>query len=380
LIRSFYATQTLEFGFNPGHLLTAGINLTSVKYESDDVKTRAFWDELMQKIGRIPGVTDAALNNDPPLKRDRGAIAPFTVDGQPRPEPDHEPVLDPQIVSSSYFRTMQIPVLQGRDFDSEDTADKPNVIVVDTGLAKQFFPNQNPIGKSISIGRSGDSPHFTIVGVVPHVCHDTPGQGEILVNPVWWSTPPFQVYLPYTQSAKDGEYLIIRSNLNSASLVAAVRQAVASIDPSVPIFDAHPYDQVIAQRFVTRRLSTLLVALFSGAALFLSAVGLYGTVSYFVGQKSREIGIRMALGAEAGNILRLVAEQGLWPVGVGLTIGILTGLLLARFIDAFLYGVSAYDPITLALTVLVLGFATLIACLLPAARAVQINPTSVLNE
>ena len=151
-------------------------------------------------------------------------------------------------------------------------------------------------------------------------------------------------------------------------------------DPGVPIFDVHSYDDVIAQRFVTRRLSTLLVALFSGAALFLSAVGLYGILSYFVGQKTREIGIRMALGAQAGHILRLVAEQGLWPVGVGLTTGILAGLLLARFVGAFLYGVSAYDPITLALTVLVLGIATLLACLLPAVRAIRINPTRVLNE
>lgn len=163
-------------------------------------------------------------------------------------------------------------------------------------------------------------------------------------------------------------------------MAAAVRQTVASIDPGVPIFDVHSYDDVIAQRFLTRRLSTLLVALFSGAALFLSAVGLYGILSYFVGQKSREIGIRMALGAQARNILRLVVAQGLWPVGVGLTIGILAGLLLACFMEDLLYGVSAYDPITLALTVLVLGTATLLACLLPAARAIQINPTSVLNE
>jgi putative ABC transport system permease protein len=140
------------------------------------------------------------------------------------------------------------------------------------------------------------------------------------------------------------------------------------------------YDEVIAQRFVIRRLSTLRVALFSGVTLFLSAVGLYGIVSYFVGQKSREIGIRMALGARAGNIVGLVAEQGLWPVGFGLTIGILAGLLLARFVNSFLYGVSAYDPITLVLAVLVLGIATQLACLLPAARAIKINPTSVLNE
>ena len=374
LIRSFYATQTAELGFNPNHLLMAGINLTSVKYERDGVKTRAFWDELITKIRRIPGVTDAALSTNPPLNGEYG-FTPFIVDGEPRPEPDQEPVVDWQTVSSGYFRTLQIPLLQGRDFDSQDTTDKANVIVVDAALVNHFFPGQNPIGKSISIGgggnfRSAPSLHYTIVGVVPHLCHDTPGEWEV----------PFQAYHPYTESDGDDEYLIIRSNLTSASLVATVQQTVASIDPGVPIFDVHSYDEVIAQRFVTRRLSTLLVALFSGAALFLSAVGLYGILSYFVGQKTREIGIRMALGAQAGHILRLVAEQGLWPVGVGLTTGILAGLLLARFVGAFLYGVSAYDPITLALTVLVLGIATLLACLLPAVRAIQINPTRVLNE
>jgi putative ABC transport system permease protein len=137
---------------------------------------------------------------------------------------------------------------------------------------------------------------------------------------------------------------------------------------------------MIADQFVTRRLSTLLVVLFSGATLFLSAVGLYGVLAYFVGQKTREIGIRMALGAEARNVVKLVVEQGLWPVAVGLTIGILAALLLARFIEALLYGVSAYDPITIGLTLLVLGLASLLACLLPAVRAIRINPTKVLNE
>jgi putative ABC transport system permease protein len=371
LIRSFQAAQTVPFGFNPSRLLMAEINLTSVKYQNDGDKTRAFWDQLMMKIRQIPGVTDAALNNNPPLKGHN--FAAFTVDGQPRPEPDHEPILTGQTISSDYFRTMEIPVLQGRDFDVQDTTDKQNVVVVDAALASHYFPAESPIGKSISIGggnMEGNLRHCTIVGVVPHVCHETPGLPEIT----------FQAYFPYAQIDPDDEYLIIRSNLNSASLVAAVRQTVASIDPGVPIFDVHTYDEVIAERFVTRRLGTLVVALFSGAALFLSAVGLYGIVSYFVGQKRREIGIRMALGAQTGHILGLVAEQGLWPVGVGLTTGILAGLLLARFIEAFLYGVSAYDPITLALTILVLGSATLLACLLPAVRVIQINPTSVLNE
>jgi predicted permease len=369
LIRSFYATQTVELGFKPEHLFKAEISLTSVEYESDDSKTVAFWDELITKIRQIPGVTDGATNENPPLGGHRWDISPFTVDGQPKPEPDHEPVLTPATISYGYFRTMQIPILEGRDFNAEDTAGKPNVVIVDAALAEHFFPGQNPIGKSIRIAYTGYK-QCTIIGVVPYVCNRTPGEEVI----------PFQAYQAYTQLAPSRQSLIIRSDLSSAALVAAIRQAVVSIDPSIPTYDACPYDQMIAGQFATRRLGTLLVALFSGATLFLSAVGLYGVLAYFVGQKTREIGIRMALGAQARNIVRLVVTEGLWPVAIGLTIGILAGLLVARFIEALLYGVSAFDPVTIGLTVLVLGIASLLACLLPAARAVRINPTRVLNE
>ena len=282
----------------------------------------------------------------------------------------------PNPVSSGYFRTMQIPVIEGRDFNAEDTADKPNVVIVNARLAEHFFPGQNPIGKSIRIRYTGENP-CTIVGVVPYVFDRTPGEEEI----------PFQAYQPYAQCTSGfnrrvpgSQDVIIRSDLSSSSLFASVRHAVASIDPGVPIYGASTYKEMIAEQFVTRRLSTLLVALFSGATLFLSAVGLYGVLAYFVGQKTREIGIRMALGAQARNIVRLVVQQGLWPVTVGLTIGILAGLLLARFIEALLYGISAYDPITIGLTFFVLGIASLLACLLPAVKAVRINPTKVLNE
>jgi putative ABC transport system permease protein len=343
--------------------------LTSVKYESDDAKTVAFWDDVLTKIRQMPGVMGAGMNENPPLNGERWDVSPFTVDGQPKPEPGHEPVLTPAAVSSGYFRTMQIPILQGRDFNAEDTADKSNVVIVNAPLAEHFFPGQNPIGKSIRIFYTG-STQCTIVGVVPYVCERTPGEDEI----------PFQAYQPYTQLAPNRLELVIRSELSSSSLFASVRHAVASVDSGVPIYDATSYKEMIAEQFVARRLSTLLVVLFSGATLFLSAAGIYGVLAYFVGQKTREIGIRMALGAQAPNILRLVVKQGLWPVAVGLTIGILAGLLLARFIEALLYGVSAYDPVTLLLTVLVLGIASLLACLLPALKAIRINPTKVLSE
>jgi ABC-type antimicrobial peptide transport system permease subunit len=157
--------------------------------------------------------------------------------------------------------------------------------------------------------------------------------------------------------------LVIRAELGSSSLFASVRDAVASVDSGVPIYHATSYKEMIAEQFVNRRLSTLLVVLFSSATLFLSTVGLYGVLAYFVGQKTREIGIRMALGAQARNVVNLVVKQGLRPVAVGLAIGVLAGLLFARFIEVLLYGVSAYDPITIGLTLLVLGIASLLACL-----------------
>jgi hypothetical protein len=239
---------------------------------------------------------------------------------------------------------MGIPIIQGRDFNAEDTADKSNVVIVNAPLAEHFFPGRNPIGKSIRIQYTGNT-ECTIVGLVPYVCDRTPGEEEI----------PYQSYQPYTQLAPSRLDLVIRSDLSSSNLFASVRGAVASIDSGVPIYDASTYKEMIAEQFVTRRLSTLLVALFSGATLLLSTVGLYGVLAYSVGQKTREIGIRMALGAQARNIVDLVVMQGLWPVAVGLTIGILAGLLFARFIEALLYGVSAYDPITIGLTLLVLG-------------------------
>lgn len=307
----------------------------------------------------------------PPLKFDDEWLKPFTVDGQPEREPGHQPTLVWQQVSSDFFRTMQVPILQGRDFEPQDTVDKQSVIIVDESLAEHFFPNQNPLGKGISIQDEGHGVRdCIIVGVVPHLRYKSPGQAE----------NTFQAYFPYSQWDYDGEFLILRSEIDPAALVPAVREAVASIDPGVSIFDVNTYEDVIAQKFVTRKLSMLLMSLFSGAALFLATIGLYGTLAYAVGQRTREIGIRIALGAQSDNILRLITAQGLKIVGVGLIVGLLASLILVRFIEGILYGVSATDPFSLCAAVIVLGLAALVACLLPALRATRINPVKALRE
>jgi putative ABC transport system permease protein len=370
LIRSFQAAQSAPLGFNPHHLLTAAINLTSASYERDATKGRAFWDSLLPKIRQLPGVTDAAMNDNLPMKWDWEALAPFTIDGQPDPGPGRRPALTWQMVSADYFRTLQVPILQGRDFDTQDTVDKGNVIIVDNAVVERYFPGQSPLGKGITI-QSGDGPrHCTIVGVVQHLRLKSPGQPE----------NSFLGYFPYTQWELDSAWLILRSPLDSRTLAPAIRSTVASIDPGIPVVDMRTYDDLISEKFVTRRLCALLVTLFSGAALFLSSIGLYGILAYAVGQRTREIGIRITLGAQIADILRLIGGQGLKILGIGLLTGIIGAVTGVHLIGGLLYGVSPLDLPSLGTSILVLGLAATVACLFPAIKAVRINPTEALRE
>lgn len=369
-VRSFEAAQDIPLGFNPHHLLTVGIGLNAVKYETDGVKTRAFWDALLTKVRRLPGVTEVAFNNNLPLKWDWETLSPFTIKGTPDPGPGKRPVLTWQMTSSDFFRTLQIPVLQGRDFDSQDTADKPSVAIVDRALAERYFPGQSPIGKGISVSSEEGIRDCTIVGVVPHLRYKSPGQTE----------NAFQAYFPYSQWSFDIVFLVVRSDLDAGVLIPAIRQTVTSIDSGVPIYDVNTYDALIAEKFATRRLCALLVTLFSCAALFLSAIGIYGVMAYSVGQRTRELAIRIALGAQVNNILRSVADQGMKIVCVGILVGLAVALSAAHLIEGLLYGVSAIDFVTLLTSTGILLTAAVLACLLPALRAVKINPTTALRE
>jgi putative ABC transport system permease protein len=370
LVRSFQAAQNVPLGFNPHHLMTAAIRLSSVKYQTDAVRTRAFWDAAVTKIRRLPGVTEAAIDDLPPLKYPWERRLVFTIDGQPDPGPGRQPVLVWQMISTDYFRTMQVPILQGRDFNSQDTADKASVVVVDQALAEHYFPDQNPLGKSISVQDPEGTRDCTIVGIVQHLRYKSPGQAEAA----------FQAYFPVSQWDYDAAFLILHSELAPAALIPGIRAVITSIDPDVPVDDVSTYDDVIAQNFVTRRLSMLLVSLFSGAALFLSAIGLYGILAYAVGQRTREIGVRVAVGAQPSDILKLFTEQGLKIVGLGLVVGLIAALILACFVGSVLYGVTATDPVSIGAAVLILGLTGLLACLIPAAKAVKVNPTEALRE
>jgi putative ABC transport system permease protein len=371
LIRSFRAAENIPLGFNPHQVLTADIFLTSVSYEFDGAKTRAFWDAALEKVRQLPGVADASLNDDLPFQHDLWEqTQSFTVVGQPEPGLGQEPLLIWHMVSPGYFRTLQIPILKGRDFDAHDKIDTPNVVIVDETLAQQCFRGQDPLGKEISVRTTEGIRTWKIVGVVPHVRHRSAGLRE----------SSFQAYFPYAQNDYDAEVLVVRSRGNPASLATSVRQAVASVDPDVPVTTIETFDNLIDRVLSVRKTSMILVSLFAGVALFLSAIGLYGILAYSISQRTREIGIRIALGAPSAKIFAMVICQGFKLVGIGLMAGLGIALLLGRFLESVLYRVSGHDTTTMIFAILVLGMVAFVACLIPAIRAVRIDPVEAFRR
>jgi putative ABC transport system permease protein len=369
LLRSFEAAQGARFGFNPHQILTAELFLTGSTYETNGDKTRAFWDAVLTKVRRLPGVTEVALSDRPPMYYDWDSYARFTIEGKPDPGLGRHPMADSALITSNYFRTLEIPILKGRDFNLEDKEGSQPVAIINDSIAQHYFSGENPIGKTINY-ESGGVRHCTIVGVVPHVRYRTPGTPE----------NEFQIYLPTNQDDNDSQILLIRSQGDPSAQIAAVRKAVQSVDPDVPVPNMKAYDDLIAQKLATRKLATTLVSLFSGTALCLSAIGLYGALAYSVSQRRREIGVRIALGAETFKIVQLVTGQGFKLIGIGLVAGTIVALVCARFIEGMLYGVTATDPISMLVAALVLCLAGCAACLLPALRAARTNPITALRE
>ncbi len=377
LVRSFYAAFYLPLGFDAQHLLNANISPTTLKYAKDPNQLLVLWDQVLQKARQLPGVTEAAMNAEQPYEWTFGdPTVPFRIMGQPEAEAGKEPTTCPQAISPGYFQTMQIPLLQGRDFDANDrTAGQP-VVIIDAGLAQHYFPNENPIGKQI-IELPGGSREmrrdtaWTIVGVVQNSRHNRPQ------NPA----APYQAYFPDHQvHGLFREFLLLRTAGDPSPLIPEIGKLVASVDPEVPATDIKTFDDLMAEKFATERLGVLLSAVFSMVALFLSAVGLYGVLAYYVSQRRREIGVRIALGATSTNIINLVVSRGIKLVAAGIVIGLVLTLGATRFIGSILYGVSGYDPITLIFAAVILGLVATFACVLPALRAIKINPITALRE
>jgi putative ABC transport system permease protein len=376
LIQSFQALQKVPLGFDPHNLLMVGIKLSSSKYENQtDHKIRteemaAFYESLLQRIRSVPGTEASALGNNAPFNGSNYSTD-FGVVGQPEPRLGEEPTAEYESVSPDYFRTLKIQLIRGRTFDAEDRIGKTPVVIIDEKLANRCFPGQDPIGRQLAEdAHKADSVKYTIVGMVRTVRHDDLASQPKLA----------ELYFPVSQKPDLQMTVLLRAKGDPQGLVSAVREAVQSVDPNLPVFNIRTIESQLSNELVTQRLSVVLVGLFSILAQLLAAVGLYGVLAYSIAQRTREIGIRIALGAESGSILSLVVRQGLMIVGIGLAAGILTSMILTHLIQSLLYGVSGTDPVALLTAVGVLGLAAFLACLVPALRAIRVDPITALRE
>ena len=375
LVRSLQAVQSLPLGFSTRNALIGDIYLSADKYAGPD-KGKIFFDALLEKAEKLPGVTKAAMSTDLPFYD--WSLNSFGVAGESDADSEKAPVLEPQAVSPDYFSTLEIPLLRGRVFNDLDQPGKEKVVIVNESLAQHFFPGQDPIGKQIHDykDRSGHTrSYYTIVGVVGNVQHDLPEAPKT----------PFQAYYPYAQDPWvqrpiNFGTIVLKTEIDARSVIAEFRKTVAAIDPDTPVLRISTFDEFIGKYFAFRELTTTTVSVFAGVAMLLSAVGLYAVISYSVAQRTREIGVRTALGAPSTSILVMVIRNGLGIVCAGLIIGVVFALILSRFITSVLYGVSPTDPLTLGVCATLLGIAAFLACVIPALRATRINPITALRE
>jgi putative ABC transport system permease protein len=368
LINSFVRLQSVDPGFRSDNLLTMSVVLPDTKYP-DASRRAAFYDQTLARVGALPGVESAAVVTRLPLTF-KGNANSYSVEGFPEPSPDQRPIAVTRVISPDYFRAMGIAVLRGRHFTPQDREDSGNVVVVNETFANRYWPGDDPVGKRIKMGSlSSDAPWLTIVGVAADV-----RQFEL-------SAPPRpQMYLPYTQldffSPRD---LVVRTASDPLALATAVRNEVWAVDPDQPVSNVRTMGSIVAESLARQRFSMLLLAIFAGVALALAAVGIYGVLSYTVTQRTREIGIRMALGAERRDVMRLVVGQGFRLVVIGLAIGIVAALGLSRLMASLLFGVSPSDPATFLAVPAVLAAVALVASYVPARRATRVDPMRALR-
>jgi putative ABC transport system permease protein len=368
LIRSFIHLQEVKPGFNPSHLLSIDLSLPSAKYAENQQATQ-FFDQLLASVSRQPGVHAAAIATDLPLGGNPDFLA-FSVEGRLLAPTDRTPDAESRIVSPDYFRTLEIPLRSGRLLTDRDTTGVPDAAVINETLARKYFAGENPIGKRVTFGdpQAKDAEWFTIVGVVGDV-HGTRLNAE----------PYAQIYSSFRQTPRRAFSLIVRTAGEPTAMLRTIREQIWALDRQQPLYNVRTVDEVLAQSIARPRFNMLLITILAGVALVLAAVGIYGVISYSVSQRSHEIGVRMALGATAGDVLRLVVGQGMLLAGIGLALGLLAAFGLTRIMSSLLFGVSVTDPITYFGLALLLGAIALLACYIPARRATKVNPVVALR-
>ncbi|MBO0800004.1 MAG: ABC transporter permease, partial [Blastocatellia bacterium] len=361
LINSFVRVLRVPPGFNPEGVVIAQTALSASRYQTPEQRKNV-QRRMLERLSALPGVQAAGVTTNLPLVGDRGIG--FVIEGK---ESQVNTAYNAW-VSNDYFQALGIPLRSGRSFNDGDRENTPAVVVINETMQRRFWPNGDALGKRLGWG--GWQQLLTIVGVV----------SDVKVSSLEAETMP-AIYMPIFQipRARENVIYVIRSSTDAASLAVAVRREISAVDAEVPVFDVRTMNQVIAASVSSRRFLLLLVEVFAGAALVLAGFGLYGVVAYNVTQRIPEIGLRMALGARPADVLRLIIGQGMRPALLGMVIGLAASLVFGRFLQKFLFGVSARDPLTLAMIAGALLCVALTACWVPARRAMKADPMAALK-
>jgi predicted permease len=376
MIRTLVALVNVNPGFDPHNLLTFEISATPNAAATPD-QLRVMYRETIRQLENIPGVeTVSLLGGSLPMTGD--SEIPFWLEGQAKPANDNDmPFALFYIVNSGYHQAMRIPVERGRSFTEQDSEHRAPVALIDASFARKYFPNQDPIGKHLNLGLFDTQPE--IVGVVGHVEHWGLGSREHqnlqaqLYLPVWQVPDRFWPLL-----ANGGQY-VARMSGAPGDVTTSIRQAAEKVVSSAVLYDIRPMEEIVAHSISTQRLTMFLLSIFSALALVLSAVGIYGVISYLTGQRTHEIGVRVALGASSNDVLRMVLGQGLRITLIGVAIGLAAAFGLTRLITTLIYGVGTTDPITFASVAILLSGVALFACYIPARRAMRVDPIIALR-
>lgn len=362
MIRSFERLQRVTLGFDPDHVITMNISLPTTKYPKGEQQV-PFFDELLRRVKSTPGVQSASISAALPLTARR--ITPILPEGQPEVPLAQRPFIIVEAIGTDWFQTMHVPLKLGRTFTDHDTSDSPKVVIVNEALARRFWPNENPLGKHIAVGRQ---PPSEVVGLV----------GNVKNNGLAADAQP-QFYLPFPQLPWTNMNLLVRTEGDPHSFVGALRNQVYAVDPDQPITKVQTVDELLDSSRSQPRFTMFLLATLSLVALVLAIVGVYGAIAYMVAQRRSEMGIRLALGASQQDILRLIVGQGMFLTLTGIGIGLVVALATTRVLTSLLYDVRALDAVSFVLSPLIFLLIGVLATYIPARHATTVDPSEVLR-
>jgi putative ABC transport system permease protein len=376
LLRSFWNLQNVDPGFNPRNVLTAHYSVGEKKFSSPQQQMN-FDLQILQRVRQISGLKAAALMDDLPLEG--GSNQPVLAQGQPAVPMSEQPNVAVREVSSDIFKALAVPVIKGREFSDSDTPEAQRVTIVSEAFAKKFWPNQDPIGKYLTLSFFQGGPR-TVVGVVKDArlwSLDDTSPTMAVYRPVTQPDPPDKVLGDYRSR---GLGLALRTEADPKSLVQPLINALHEVSADMPVTNVMPMEQLLDDSLMSERFNLLLLASFAGVALTLAALGIYSVLAYTVRRRTAEIGIRMALGAQVADVMKMVLRDGMFLVAAGIIGGLLGALAVTRFLKSMLYGVGTSDAPTLSAVALLLTLVALFACYMPARRAMRVDPVTALKN